>query len=127
MAEGYVQPIPNDRPSIDILFRIFSHPRRRFVLRHLVGRPLPTDTARLARAITVSEGTRSDDDLFDLERVAVESSLVHVHLPTLEEAGLIHWYRETETVSLTPVAAGMPIVSQLGDNRLQTTFFGTEE
>lgn len=127
MAEGFVQSNGAQRPSIDRLFKVFSHPRRRFVLRQLVGRPLPTGTGKLAHSIAVSEGQRPDESTFDLQRATVESSLVHVHLPLLRESGLIHWCRETDSVSLSPTATEMSILSQLDDNRLQATFFGTEE
>ena len=127
MAEGFVQSGGTQRPSIDRLFKVFSHPRRRFVLRQLVGRPLPTETSRLARSIAVSEGHRPDESTFDMERATVESSLVHVHLPLLQESGLVHWCRETESVSLSRTATEMSILSRLDDNRLQATFFGTEE
>lgn len=125
MTEGRVKSSSYERPSIDQLFRALSHPWRRFVLRQLYGRPLPTTTASLARAVVRAETRRIEGDR-RLRPTSVESSLVHVHLPMLEAVGLIRWNRETSSVSLSPAATRMQIVPQLADDTLQRTWFGSE-
>lgn len=74
--------------SIDDLIAALANGRRRTVLSHLIRRCEPVDVESLARAVAAREADASDESL-DEALDAVRTSLVHVHLPRLRDAGLI--------------------------------------
>jgi DNA-binding transcriptional ArsR family regulator len=74
----------------DELFAVLSNADRRFVLSHLAQRETPPALDHLAGALA----EWSDD----LSREDARIALHHVHLPKLEEAGLVTY---DDTVELT--------------------------
>lgn len=80
--------------------RALAVSRRRRLLRILDERETPVPTARLARLVAAREAGTSADRVSDDERNRVRISLHHVHLPTLEDAGLIERDEEAETVDV---------------------------
>ena len=51
----------------------------------------------------------ADGEPHRVDREAVGASVRHVHLPALENAGLVEWGREAGTVSLAPGARELPL------------------
>jgi|GEM_PF-1610536 len=89
---------PTDATSAaetDELFAVLSNANRRFVLAHLVQRETPPALDPLAGALA----EWSDDLSLEDARIALH----HVHLPKLQQAGLVEY---DETVRLTDEADG---------------------
>ncbi|WP_135364930.1 DUF7344 domain-containing protein [Halosimplex halophilum] len=74
----------------DALFAVLSNADRRFVLSHLAQRETPPALDPLAGALATWNDDRSREDA----RIALH----HVHLPKLEDAGLVTY---GDTVELT--------------------------
>jgi len=85
----------NGTAETDELFAVLSNANRRFVLSHLVQRETPPALDPLAGALA----EWSDDLSLEDARIALH----HVHLPKLQEAGLVEY---DETVRLTDEAGG---------------------
>ena len=84
----------------DILFAILRDGHRRYVLRYLSQKVAAVPLTDLAEQIIVQE-ERPTRDRF--ERVL--TGLYHVHLPKLEEAGIVRYDVERGTVELLETAA----------------------
>lgn len=89
------QPTPED--SLDELYDVLSNGRRRFVLRYLRDRTDPVPSGRLAALLASRERSGADGDEADVRRVEV--SLRHVHLPRLDDAGLVVYDHERGVVA----------------------------
>lgn len=88
--------------SFDTVLEILGAPQRRAVLYYLAS----VDAERVALDTLVSEVRAlspavGEDDWGDSER-GIEISLLHVHLPKLEAAGVIELDREEEAVRYNP-------------------------
>jgi len=87
----------------DDLFDILANANRRFVLAHLSQRETPPSLGPLAAALAADSDDLSHEDA----RIALH----HVHLPKLEEAGLVEY---DDTVELTDEAdASLELVDRL--------------
>lgn len=83
------------RPAeTDALFGVLANANRRFVLEHLAERERDPTLEQLAAALAAWNDTLSPEDA----RIALH----HVHLPKLEEVGIVTY---DETISLTDDAA----------------------
>lgn len=81
---------------IDAVFDALGHQRRRTVLHYLRERPDGRSSVdELAEALADRRGNGTDDGPTP-ERVT--ASLVHHHLPKLEDAGVVEYETETGTV-----------------------------
>ncbi|MDF9746079.1 DUF7344 domain-containing protein [Natrinema salsiterrestre] len=99
-------------PSLDLLFDLLSNSRRRYALYHLNDQPDGVSTIEeLASNIVTLERTTETGDVSGNQTVGgaletdsselqsgVQLELQHVHLPKLEEAGVIEHDRRSETV-----------------------------
>ena len=97
-----------NEPSVDELFDVLGDERRRRVLAVLAERQSPIDAKQLAFAVA----TRGNDDTVTLSESVVEDvhvTLHHVHLPKLDEAGLVDFDRDDHTVATTTAADAVPI------------------
>lgn len=86
--------------SPDALFTILSDGRRRYALRYLSQKVGAVSLTDLAEQIAIWEETLTQDRF---ERVL--TGLYHVHVPKLEEAGLVRYDARQETVELLETAA----------------------
>ena len=77
--------------TLDVLFDALAQPARRRILTAL-AQSNPRDDDEFA----------PEDFATDEERDTFLTSLHHVHLPHLEDAGFVEWDRETETVTRGP-------------------------
>lgn len=84
----------------DELFKVLSHPRRRFTLQYLqiVETPLPVD--ELTTELGLWEDQRTGVDESRGERLATKISLIHNHLPRMADAGVISYDTTRQTVML---------------------------
>ena len=95
--EGVLQHVlASDVGQWDDLFRALDDPRRRAALSVLAGADPSMTRADLAAAVAA----RERDGVPDAETVRhVEVALQHLHLPVLEEAGLVTWRPDEGTVT----------------------------
>ncbi|ELY79800.1 hypothetical protein [Natrinema pallidum] len=99
-------------PSLDLVFDLLSNSRRRYVLYDLNDRPdgvatienLTENVIALEEATACdtadgesTTGSTADSDATD-QRTGVQLELQHVHLPKLEDAGVLEHDRRSETV-----------------------------
>lgn len=75
--------------------------RRRQVLRLLATERTGVSERELAERLLVTDGTKSIEDVAEVTIEGVLIQLQHVHLPRLDEFGLVEWSREDGTVSAT--------------------------
>ena len=90
-----------EESSVDELFDVLRKSRRRAVLSILAGRQSPTNVQDLAHTIAVRENDVAPASLSESTIREVHVTLHHVHLPKLDEASLIDYDREEQTVETT--------------------------
>lgn len=88
--------------SEDLIFDLLSAGRRRAVLRHLEHELDEVSFSDLTEAVAIKEGLPADGTPDDYKKVYV--SLYQTHVPKLEQAGVIEYDRDENTVSLTEKA-----------------------
>lgn len=102
---------PDDHVTdLDELLGALADARRRTVLTALAARNRPLETATLARDVAAREtGTASRPARERIDRVRV--SLVHRHLPLLDDVGFLAYDRDTDSVTpdwCSNSSAGLP-------------------
>ncbi len=95
--------------SEDLIFDLLSAGRRRAVLRHLEHELDEVSFSELTEAVAVEEGLPADGTPDDYKKVYV--SLYQTHVPKLEEAGVLEYDRDENTVALTEKA--QPVLAYL--------------
>ena len=88
--------------SEDLIFDLLSAGRRRAVLRHLEHELGEVTFSELTEAVAIEEGLPADGTPDDYKKVYV--SLYQTHVPKLEQAGVLRYDRDENTVSLTQEA-----------------------
>lgn len=94
---------PEDHVSVEEIHRLLASARRRYVLSHLSSSPgedVPFDDVVTA----VAERERPDPGPLT-HRDRVETDLHHVHLPKLEDSGVVTHDAVTRTVRYEPSEA----------------------
>jgi hypothetical protein len=96
-----------DDDSFDELFEVLSHEYRRYILWSLADPDGRTDEP-------IRTTLFAGDDEPDILRI----ELRHNHLPKLDDAGLVDWDPETETLTRGPRFEEIePLLGLLDDNR----------
>lgn len=86
-------------PSLDAVFEILSARRRRYVLYSLHEAPEGVASIEdVAERVSLLERSDGDESRF----AEVRTSLCHVHLPKLEDAGFVEYDSRSETVRYWP-------------------------
>ncbi|WP_247001328.1 DUF7344 domain-containing protein [Halosolutus gelatinilyticus] len=87
-------------PSLDLIFEILSVHRRRYALYYLHDQSDSVATvAELIDNVSALDQLQGETDLDPEERRnQIKTELQHVHLPKLEDAGLIEYDLRSETV-----------------------------
>ena len=85
--------------SASAIFELLVDRRRRYALHYLVGKVGAVELSDLAGQVALLEGDLSTDRF---ERVC--TGLFHVHIPRLEDAGIVRYDPARETVELTGAA-----------------------
>jgi hypothetical protein len=91
------------------VYRLLTDARRRHVLDYLYRRDTVVELDDLTEAIHEREREAGGTGPPDAE--AIHVSLQHVHLPTLDNAGLVEWNREEGYVTLATKANELPLFS----------------
>jgi hypothetical protein len=94
--------------SATTIFDLFSDRRRRYALHYLSGQVGAVELSDLADQVVLWEGDLSSDRF---ERVC--TGLYHVHIPRLEDAGVVRYDATRETVELTGAADKLESYLQL--------------
>ena len=84
----------------DDLFNTLSHPRRRFMFHLLQTAETPVGVEELTTELVAWEAQRSTPNRSNGSRDAIETSLVHNHLPMMDQAGLVMYDVTGQTVAL---------------------------
>lgn len=84
--------------SDDRMYRALASERRRHVLSVLENVSLPIAVTSLARAVAIREAADTSALVTEESITQVHISLYHTHLPMLEDADLIEYDTEIETV-----------------------------
>ena len=85
--------------DLDGLCSALADSRRRTVLAVLANQYHPLSTETLARDVAAREESTTEREVSQERVEAVLTSLVHVHLPLLNDTGLVGYDAETDTVS----------------------------
>ena len=88
--------------ELDRRLEILSNQRRRFALLALAGHEKEHTLRDLAEQIVAWEERKLRSEVTEKERKRVSVSLYHVHLPKLEDAGIVE-YTETSMVAVRPM------------------------
>ncbi|UPV99270.1 hypothetical protein M0R88_12130 [Halorussus gelatinilyticus] len=89
--------------DVSAAFDLLRDARRRGVI-YTVKRNGRTSVSELARRIAAWQSTDGDDAP---DRDTVETSLVHAHLPKLDDAGVVEYDREEGTVEFTETTSDL--------------------
>ena len=89
-----------DFDAHDILFEALAHQRRRYALRSLDNYDAPLALADLAEEVAVQEQDVPITYIPAEDVKQIYISLYHNHLPKLEEASLVRYDQETDSVVL---------------------------
>lgn len=83
-------------PSLDLVFELLSVQRRRYALYYLADQNDGIATlGELADSILTRE---SDAESREEHRTQIQTSLQHVHLPRLEDAGILEYDARSDTI-----------------------------
>ncbi|WP_135854769.1 DUF7344 domain-containing protein [Halorussus salinus] len=81
-------------------FDLLSNPRRRYVLYYLVNRSDPVEIETLASELATWEAGDTATSVTDETVRSIQIALHHVHVPKLEDAGVVAVNSESRTVEL---------------------------
>ncbi len=89
-----------DPPSLDLVFDLLSNQRRRYILYYLNDQQDAAVTVSELVDVVAEHEHRPDGSVSDPdeERDRIKMDIQHVHLPKLEDAGLIEHDQRSETV-----------------------------
>ncbi len=96
-------------PSVDDLFAVLGDARRRTVLKVLAGNQTGTDVESLATRVAARESDAAEATPSESTVRDVHVTLHHVHLPKLDDAGLVDHDRGAGTVRPTSATDAVPI------------------
>lgn len=117
--------------DLDAVLTALADSRRRTTLAVLSERNRPVSTRLLARIVAAREADQNDQEPARDHLESVSVSLVHSHLPVLEEIGLVSWDAEAGRVAYVGTSAaearrahdgiedGTPIT--IDDGKIRTT------
>lgn len=91
---------PATRANDELIAAIADRTRRQALLA-LRDRPEPIDTTALAAQVAAAVSGEDLDDVTRGDRDAFHVTLVHRHLPRLDDAGLVDWGRDDGVVAAT--------------------------
>jgi len=112
--EGYrgAAPLRRDGAAIDELFEVLADGRRRRILTYLRDAERSVRVEELAKHVAISEAT-TGDVITENERERIRTSLCHVHLPKLVDAGLVAWQDPAERTAVHATSEGQSLPPHL--------------
>jgi hypothetical protein len=119
-----------DEPSLDTVFALLRNPQRRNVVSLLADTPFPVSLEDLAAAVVTWESEAHGDEtaLGQADQIprdgagnvpsakadAAAVRLHHVHLPKLDDTGVLTYDAEAKTVTAVRVETVAPVSNLLG-------------
>lgn len=91
--------------DLDAVITALADGRRRTALAVLSNRNRPISTRMLARIVATREADRNDRETAQDHLESVSVSLVHIHIPVLEEIGLVSWDAQAGPIAYVGAAA----------------------
>jgi hypothetical protein len=86
--------------SRDDLFKLLSNPRRRYVLYYLTQHATEVELGTLATQIAAWENQIQESEVSGMERKRVYTSLQQVHLPKMDDSGVLAFDKRSGTITL---------------------------
>jgi predicted transcriptional regulator len=99
--------------SNDDLYEVLADKRRRYAIHYLKQCREPVSVRELAEQVAAWENAKSVDALRSQERKRVYIALYQSHLPSLDEAGLVHYDEDASTVALADVFDDLKIYLEI--------------
>ena len=96
--------------SLDDVFALFSKERRRFVLYYLDHADGKVSIGELVEQIHEWETSPPHDSIPDEEYEELVVSLEHNHLPKIENATHIEYYRENQQIRISALPAEVDVL-----------------
>ncbi|MFB6202447.1 MAG: hypothetical protein ABEI98_10615 [Halorhabdus sp.] len=87
---------------LDTLYKILANRQRRRILRCLADHPVPVSTSQLATEIATLEYGSESSGISEEQQSDALVSLHHIHLPVLNEVGIVSWDRDNYSVAISP-------------------------
>jgi len=94
--------VPDEGPSLDVIFNVLQNRRRRLVLTALAERDGTTTLGELAEYIAGIENDKPPSALDSQERKRVYVGLYQSHLPRMDDAGAIRFDEDRGSVEAGP-------------------------
>jgi DNA-binding transcriptional ArsR family regulator len=95
----HARPTSDSGSTIDRVLQSLADGQRRTVLGLLTARSVPVSLEDLATAVADDPASSIGDDGSGDDAATVAARLTHVHLPALDDAGLLEWDREADRVT----------------------------
>jgi DNA-binding transcriptional ArsR family regulator len=89
----------------DTVYDLLSNGRRRFVISRLRRAEEPLSVSDLSEAVAAWENDIPQSELTDKQIKRVYVSLYQIHIPKLDEAGLVAYDKDSGMVELTPAVS----------------------
>jgi hypothetical protein len=99
----------SQRLSSDVVFRVLSNRRRRYVVHYLLQRQEAVEFRRLTEQVTAWENGIPVEAVTHDQRKRVYTALRQTHLPTMADAGVIDYDRQRGIVEPTESVAEFEI------------------
>ncbi len=115
----------SERPSLDAVYEILSESRRRYLLYYFLEND-HANVESVSLQIAAWEQEKSIEDVTEAEKQRVTASLVHSHLPRLEDHGLVeHDSRTGDVIAGDGFAEIRETVRQARANEDEVTVTGS--
>jgi hypothetical protein len=108
---------PGDRGWHDEAFDLLSNHRRRYVLHCLTRDGGPAELGDLAERIAAWENGTTVRGVSAAQRKRVYTSLQQVHLPRMDESGVVEFDDRAGAVELGPAAADLDVYMEVVEGR----------
>ncbi len=117
MSETALRDRADDSEEItrDECFDLLKNPRRRRVLRHLSEEEATAQLGQLSEQVAAWENETAVEELSYNERKRVYTSLQQVHLPRMDDAGVVTFDDREGTVELGPAAENLDVYLDIVD------------
>lgn len=99
--------------SREVVFEMLSNQRRRYVVHCLLRREEQLELRELSRQVAAWENGKRSDEVTPEERRRVYNALQQVHLPKMDEAGLIRYDSNRGTVGASEELTDLQIYLEI--------------
>lgn len=98
---GSVGQTDSDGQSVDVVFDLLADQRRRYVLACLLDNTQSMALTDLAEDVAVRENEGTLTEIPEEEVQAISTSLYHIHIPKLVDAGAVEYDRNRDLVRIS--------------------------